>query len=206
MTVPFLLHVGGREHYKNFAWMLDAFGRTELSRRFGLVVVGSQPDALPAERLALARLPSPSRVAFLGRVTDTQLAALYRLCAAVVTASRAEGFGLPLVEAAAVGAPVVHPRAEIFRETLGAGPGTYRAGSAAAFAGAVDRALRTPAAERDARAAEIRTRFAWDRTAALTAAVYESVAAELSDVSRTAVRTARSAARGRERTAPSESR
>ena len=54
-----------------------------------------------------------------GFVSDEALACLYRGAAAVVSPSLAEGFGLPAVEAAACGAPVVLSDIPAHRETLG---------------------------------------------------------------------------------------
>lgn len=55
---------------------------------------------------AAAGLP-PGRVRTLGRVEDADLAVLLRRATAVVVPSRAEGFGLPLLEAMSVGTPVL---------------------------------------------------------------------------------------------------
>ena len=54
-----------------------------------------------------------------GFVSDDALACLYTGAAAVVMPSLAEGFGLPAVEAAACGAPVVLSDIPAHRETLG---------------------------------------------------------------------------------------
>ena len=53
-----------------------------------------------------------------GYVSDHTLACLYSGAAAVVSPSLAEGFGLPAVEAAACGAPVVLSDIPAHRETL----------------------------------------------------------------------------------------
>jgi glycosyltransferase involved in cell wall biosynthesis len=71
-------------------------------------------------RAYLSKLPVFGKKLFLpGYVSDTELAETLRRCGALVCPSVEEGFGLPLVEAAALGCPVIARDIEIFRETSG---------------------------------------------------------------------------------------
>lgn len=58
------------------------------------------------------------KIRFLGRVTDAQLAALYKRADAFVFPSSHEGFGLPPLEALSLGCPVVASDIPSLRETL----------------------------------------------------------------------------------------
>jgi glycosyltransferase involved in cell wall biosynthesis len=112
---------------------------------------------------------------WLGEVPDEELARLYRGARCVVYASLYEGFGIPVLEAMASGAPVVTSR----------GTGTEEAAGGAAVlvdpydvdaiaAGIADALARTD--ELGARGLERARAFSWDEVARRTIDVYRAVA------------------------------
>jgi glycosyltransferase involved in cell wall biosynthesis len=104
---PFVLAVGTLEPRKNLARVLEAFATLPAAVRNDrrLAVVGAQGWDFSAI-LESARLQGEI-VTLLGRIDDEDLAALYQACDTFVFASLYEGFGLPLLEALASGAPSI---------------------------------------------------------------------------------------------------
>ncbi|MEE4273643.1 MAG: glycosyltransferase family 1 protein [Thermoanaerobaculales bacterium] len=105
----YCLAVGSLEPRKNFGRLLDAWETLpqRLRDRHTLVVVASTGWLQGALRRRLRKLEREGAVRRLSRVPGADLAALYRMAALVAAPSLAEGFGLPVAEAMACGAPVV---------------------------------------------------------------------------------------------------
>lgn len=116
-----LLVVGTVEPRKGHAELLDAVERLWGERRHvRLTVVGRagwMVDDLVARMTALEAAQPGFR--WLQGASDLELDRLYRRCTAAVVPSLAEGFGLPLVEAAVRGCPVVVRDAPVLRELAG---------------------------------------------------------------------------------------
>ncbi|HUG86091.1 MAG TPA: glycosyltransferase [Euzebya sp.] len=102
---PTVLFVGVHRHYKGGEVLLHAAARLDGVR---LVVAGDGPERPTWQRLA-ADLGIGDRVSFPGRVDEATLRALYGAADAFVlpSTSRAEAFGVTLLEAMASGLPAV---------------------------------------------------------------------------------------------------
>lgn len=102
---PFVLWVGERHAYKNFARTLEAFAATPAAAGHDLLLAGGGPPR-PHEREAIARLGIAARVRQRA-LADGELRWAYEHAAALAYPSLHEGFGLPVAEALALGCPVV---------------------------------------------------------------------------------------------------
>ncbi|MFF1880042.1 glycosyltransferase family 4 protein [Pseudarthrobacter sp. NPDC058196] len=133
----------------------------------------------PQRRAELEGLVPPgASVVFHNGVTDEEYDGLLRRATALVSLSRAEGYGLPLVEAMAVGTPVIASDIPIFREVGGDAALYVDPGSPEQFARAVaqlqdDGHWQDLSRRSVARAAE----FSWEESARqLVDAAHEVVA------------------------------
>ena len=118
---PTLLMVGTLEPRKMQQQALDAFERLwDDGVEVNLVIAGKagwRVEAL-AERLR-AHPRAGQRLFWLERASDEMLERLYRQSSALLAASLAEGFGLPLIEAARHALPVIARDLPVFREVGG---------------------------------------------------------------------------------------
>ncbi len=106
-----LLYMGSFMEYKNVETLLAGM---EFLPDFELHLLSG---ISPERRGELAeRIPKGATVVFHNGVSDEEYEELLSECTALVTLSREEGYGLPLVEAMSMGTPVVATDMPIFRE------------------------------------------------------------------------------------------
>lgn len=144
-AAPFFLTVGSIEPRKNHELLLDVF---EACWKKGLaaplVIVGRPVDGMQA---TLARIRSHPelgrRLHLLSDCGDAELDFLYQRARAVILATLAEGFGLPLVEARQRGCEVLASRIPAFEELADSGVRLFAPGSADELAALVSETAAT---------------------------------------------------------------
>lgn len=113
ISSPFVLRYGGYTTRKNVPLLLEAWAAVP----HGTLVLAGPPQR-PRERI-LREAPSLERVIVLDYISSGLLARLLRTATALISTSTYEGFGLPPLEALAVGTPVVAVSQPFVRETCG---------------------------------------------------------------------------------------
>lgn len=160
---PYFLFVGGRQHYKNFNFLLRAFA---LQRDVRLVVAG-KPWTI-GEREHLHQLAIADRVELHPLPDANGLRKLYSQAAAFVFPSLHEGFGLPTLEAMACGCPVLLSNTEVFREVAGTAGHYFDPGSVDSLATLMQEALAPDFRLRHGGRSRARAlEYSWDETARL---------------------------------------
>jgi glycosyltransferase involved in cell wall biosynthesis len=136
----YVLFVGTAEPRKGLDTLLGAWAEPVLKER-SLVVVGPRGwGGIDVSQDAEAR-GIGDRVTVTGRVDDADLASLYAGASLVVMPSRAEGFGLPVLEAMALGLPVVTSDDPALREVGGGATEIFPIGDPQALSTAIARVL-----------------------------------------------------------------
>jgi glycosyltransferase involved in cell wall biosynthesis len=123
---PYLLYAGNVEPRKNIPRLIEAFAlvREELRdhpqlKDLKLIIIGDELSKHPQLRHAVVKSRTQQDVRFLGFLPPQALSVFYARAAAFVFPSLYEGFGLPPLEAMALGTPVVTSNVSALPEVMG---------------------------------------------------------------------------------------
>jgi alpha-1,3-rhamnosyl/mannosyltransferase len=171
---PYFLCVGTIQPRKNLSLVFQALARLAPADRPELRVVGA-PGWGGTDIVALpAKLGVAGDVRFLGWQSTAAVVALYRDALALIYPSLLEGFGLPVLEAMAAGAPVVASDRSSIPEVAGDAALLFDAQDATALATILEQVAGSPRLRDDLRArgrARV-THFSWERAARATLEVF----------------------------------
>lgn len=175
---PYILSVGTLEPRKNYARLLDAYASIlERGAHHDLVIAGRRGWLFEPvlERIGTLRLEERVRIV---EPDDRQLRALYNRAAAFVYPSLYEGFGIPVLEALACGAPTACSDTSSLPEVAGDAGLLFDPRSTEEISDAILRLLGDGQLSRRLRARGPRqaAAFSWERAAGETAAVYREAA------------------------------
>jgi glycosyltransferase involved in cell wall biosynthesis len=175
----YVVFTGGMDYRKNTSGLLEAYAglSPDLRERFALVVVGrlAVDEAHGSFREQAEALRIADRLVLTGHVPDDELILLYQASSLFVFPSLYEGFGLPVVEALACGAPAIVGRNSSLVELVDEEEALFDSSDPASIRAALGRALTDENLRERLRRPDIRERFTWPRIAELTAEAYRVV-------------------------------
>ena len=164
---PFILYLGTLEARKGLETLLEAWEelRRQDSECPDLLFAGKEGWGLSPLFRRIESSPFKSRVHLPGYVSRNDARALMQHAELFVLPSEAEGFGLPLAEAIACGAPCVASDIPALRESGGTAPEFVAPGDAGVLARAMEDALQPEVtAELRRRSRERRADLGWEHS------------------------------------------
>lgn len=165
----YLLFVGTIQPRKNVSRLLEAFDKMKYitNAAVQLVVAGRRGWKDADVDRTLAQMTYARDVRFTGYVSDEELVELYKGARAVVQVPLFEGFGVPVIEAMAVGTPVIASNVSSLPEVAGDAAILVDPLDIDAIAYAMERVISDDELCADLRAKGIRqaAQYSWDHTA-----------------------------------------
>lgn len=177
---PFVLYTGNADYRKNLDGALHAYSLLSDSLRESHQFVLNQVGDFNEFRRRLKRFGlRENEVVVTGHITDEDLRLLYCSCKVFLFPSLYEGFGLPVLEAMACGAPVIASNNSSIPEVVGRGDVLFNANEPQAIADTLTRVLTDDDFRLSlAKYGPIRAReFSWENTAQLA---WDAIATALS--------------------------
>lgn len=175
---PYVAFLGTLEPRKDVPTLVRAFDRLAGARpHLTLVLAGARGWGTDAVTAAVRTARHGDRVRVLGFVPEADMPALLRRAAAVAYPSLEEGFGLPVLEALACGAPVVTTAGTVMEEVAAGAAFLVPPGRADLLAEGIEAAMAggPEVDERRRLGLDVAARHTWETSAALHVEVYRSV-------------------------------
>ncbi len=175
---PFLLYVGNFYPNKNLSPLIEALPKIlQTQSDLKLVIVGPQDSFRDKLKEQVEKLNLDKKVIFSGRVSDAELAGLYKEAALFVFPSLAEGFGLPPLEAMSYGTPVIASNASCLPEILGEAAIYFDPMDVDNIAEEIDALLNTPEELAQLRKAGPKqaAKYSWAKMAKTTLEIYRRI-------------------------------
>jgi glycosyltransferase involved in cell wall biosynthesis len=118
---PYILSVGAIQPRKNYAMLFRAFARVRelVKEPLDLLIIGQRGWMWETIEKEARLSPFSKDIHLLGFVPESEMPSYYAGAACVAVPSLYEGFGLPVIEAMACGAPVVTSNTSCFPEVAG---------------------------------------------------------------------------------------
>ncbi|MCE7918307.1 MAG: hypothetical protein DPW21_07600 [Anaerolineae bacterium] len=171
---PYILYVGDRPKYKNFAGLLQTFSIWSRNNEVELVAVGA--DWSEEEAKNILELKLSKKVRLIPFPDDLVLRDLYNQALAFVYPSLYEGFGIPLLEAMSCGCPVIASRIPSTVEVADDVPIYHEPGNSEQLLSNLDQAYtESKSSERVLAGLNHAKLFSWERTAYQTAELYRKL-------------------------------
>lgn len=177
ITSPYILFLSQWSPNKGLGELLSAF---EQLRREGcshqLVLAGKPVPRFPEYTARIARSPYKKEIVVTGFVEDKDVPLLYKQADLFVFPSHREGFGIPPLEAMAVGTPVVASHTSCMPEILGEAATYVNPTLPAELAQGIRRVLTSPSLQETLRQrgfAQVK-KYSWRTMAEETLALYRA--------------------------------
>lgn len=177
VSEPYLLYLGGADPRKRLAWALQAWSRSFPAANTSMVICGLEPHAHDTIRGMVPR-GLHERLFIAPFISEDEMPRLYMRAAAVLYPTLYEGFGLPVVEAQAVGTPVLFSDVGSLGELKGPGAVVLPVDDLQAWVRTIANIVNSPErlAGPDRIARAWAQQYSWDACVDRTLAVYHSVA------------------------------
>lgn len=172
----FFLFVSSIEPRKNIGRLLDAYESLApaFKKQYPLVLTGSSGWKSEGILERIKTMQDSGEVRYLGYTSEIELKYLYRTAGALVFPSIYEGFGLPVIEAQAMGVPVVTSNVSCMPEVAGGAALLVNPYDADSIGNALGQIMLDEGLRKNLKVGGLKnaSQYSWENTVAKTVDVY----------------------------------